>query len=296
MLGIAIALSLAAGQQVELKFNTGAGAKHQVDVASEVSIEIQAVDRENPAAAPRKRDVTTRLREVYVQEIAAADNGVATRFTLQCQKSQTEREGSDIKATGLQNTPRQGKTILVVRDAKGHAVTVGTEPGTSQDAYVGRWEAIGAILPNRKAGLNDTWKVAGADKIGALLFVAPLPRPPGPDEEAPSEVKPAAPQGDLECKVVKVEGETATIQFAGTLSADPSEDAKLTLGLSGTLVFDGARGRPVSLQIKGDLSFTRTVYEDEFRPEIQSEFRVYCGTISVRSKKCEVALAFKDAE
>lgn len=296
MLGIAIALSLTAGQQVDLKLNTGVGAKYQVDVASEVSIEIQAIDRENPEATPRKRGVTTRLKETYLQDIQGADNGMATRIFLECLNSQMEREGDDIKSAGLQNTPRHGKKILVVRDAKNHAVTVDAKPGTSQDNYVGRWEAIGAILPNRKAGVNDAWKVSGADKIGALLFVAPLPRPPAPGEEAPSEVKPPAPKGDLDCKVTKVEGEMATIQFSGTVTADPSEDAKLTLGVSGTMVFDSKRGRPVSLQIKGDLNFTRTVYEEEFRPEMQTEVRVKCGTITVRSKKCEAVLAFKDSE
>jgi hypothetical protein len=280
VLGTAFILAVAGAAQVPLKPLTAVGDRIRVDVHSELSITMDSADRENR----RHREITQRLNESYVMTVDQTLAGMAGRFSLVCTKSATEREGSDIKATGLVKTPRDGKTIIVTRTKEGgHAVTVETTPGGPQDSHVGRWEEIGALLPaSGSARLNDRWQIAGAERIGALAFFS-------------AGAKPAPTDGELTCQVVKIEGETATISIAGTLRSAPSEDDRLTLNVNGTLVFDGSKGRPVSLAVTGALELNRNVVEEEYRPETLSTYRVPCGTITVRSTKWESSVTFSEA-
>jgi hypothetical protein len=262
--------------QVELKPQCKTGSEYRVDVTSELVVDIVVEDREHFGTTQRKQTVSTTLNESFLQKIAEARDGRAVRFTLVCEKSVSERSGTGIEATGLVPTSRHGKTILVTRDALGHSVMIGTESAGAEASYVGRWEGIADMLPSGSKKTGDKWPTPWS----ALGFLSS------------SAVASKLEGKDAECTLTAFDGATATIQFQGQLKASPTKQESITIDLKGTLIFNVAAGRPVSLTAEGSLALDRKVIEKEFRPEIDEYVLIEAGTLSVRSSKWNSSVAF----
>jgi hypothetical protein len=270
MWGILLA---ALAQQVEFKPRADVGAILRVELKAELELDVISVDREQPA---RKVSVASQLQEVFQQEITEAAGGQAVRASITCERSVWERREKDAPSSGPVPTDRQGKSFELHRGAAGGALTKAGKRADPEDAHVGRWEDVAGLLPTGKVGQGDRWKKPAE----ALSFLV-------------SGGAAARTTGELDCTLTRVEGDRATIEFAGTIGRAPTEQETVSLRLNGSLVFNVATGRPESLGVGGDLAIDRAILTRERRPEEGDElYPVQAGTLVVRSRKWQASLKF----
>lgn len=272
MLGMLLALMLAVpAQQVEFKPRADVGSEVRVEIHSYLEFDLMSSDREGR----HQRTIRTRLDETYLQTIKKVKNKRATLMTLVCERSTTEREGSNLRASGLVKTDRHGRRITVSREGTDHTVTIEGIPAKSDAAYIGRWEDIAQLLPSGAVSVGDKWR----REFSSLTFLTAG----GANTDA---------NGTLSCTLSKVENQTATVHFEGTLTSAPSETETSTLKVEGDLEFNLDAGRPVSLTLTGSLSIDRTVIDEEYRPEEDEIYFINVGTIELRSKSWSAGIKF----
>ena len=289
MLGILIASALA--QEVDLSYLPKANEKTQVEINTALDYRVHSEDREKTL----KRDVTSSLRELYIQEVTSQNQDGPTGLTLDCTRSFFSRTADDGVGNVAANTHRHKQRLTVSRSDGAYKVMIGDAAGTALDGHVGRWLDFAALLPpTGRAARGDVWQPP-MNKLSGLL-IQTKPRSRVDKKEIEAEFAEAKVAGSISCTLASLDGDVATIGFTGTLTASSSEDETVTVKIeSGELKFSTSAHGPVSLTIKGSISIERTVVEEEYRKDVMLTYRTKAGTIRIDSTKWESTIGFSPA-
>jgi hypothetical protein len=122
--------------------------------------------------------------------------------------------------------------------------------------------------------VGDQWIVE--KDAAALISVAKL-----------AELKGAQLVGSLK----SVEGTKATISFKGDIEGKTTDGAQIKVSVTdGEMVFDTARGRPVSIRITGGFESSKDVIQNYVKPGEETPVPEKIGEIKTKTRKLEVRI------
>jgi hypothetical protein len=258
----AIALSLQAA---------GSGDKAVVKIESTVELDILVRDGNGES---------TKLLNLLRKDVYAQERLDARSLRIQCSSSKLQRSGTDLpleeKATAL-----SGKTFMATRTDAGWNVR--DEKGGSAPAegsQLGAWNDLVRILPvggNVQAG--GKWSV-DVKEILPLLY-------PGVLTEG---------AGRLDCVCQSLDGGRANITLSGSITGKGGDDGTTAVSLtvkSGTLIYDTAKNRPVSLMFVGALETSTDMVEVLRKSNTNEEERRKVGELTVKSRRLEAVFTFE---
>jgi hypothetical protein len=241
-------------------------------VKVESTLEVDIVVRDGSGEA-------TKLLNVSRKDQFSQERVDARTVRLKVVSSRVQRSGTD---TPLEEkaSPLAGNTYVATRTDAGWNVqdaAGGAAPVEGQ--HLGAWNDMVRILPpGGSVSAGAKWTVDSKE-------ILPLIYPGGMTEG----------QGRLECTCQSVEGGRANIMVTGTMSgkgADPNTLVTLAVK-TGTLIYDTARNRPVSLILSGSLESATDMVELIRKPNTNEEERRKVGEISLKSRRLEAVLSFE---
>jgi hypothetical protein len=254
-----------------------AGDKLSVAVDSELDLDIEIRD----GTGESKRVLNVVRREKFAQEVLEAAEGKARAVRIQVLSSTAQKSGTDTPISAEKPTSLNGATLTAMRSPAGWSVKDANGATPAQEGQaLGAWNDAYRLLPSGEAKAGASWEVEARDALALL---------------SPTAIREA--QGKLSCKCEAADGGRVAVAFSGTLKGKARDESVVELTLTvaqGQLIYDVAKGRPVSLKVAGSV---QTIYDmvDVFRrPNEEIEERRKVGEIVVKSRKMESSFTFGD--
>ncbi len=260
-------------------FAQNAKAGDTMTVSAESTLHLDVVVRDGKGETTNQLQLVR--KEKFAQEVLEAAGGKPTSVRVQCVASTLQKSGSNIQLE-VAPTALAGKTYVstlsggnwVVKGADGGATPAGGET-------LGGWNAVTALLPaGGPPQQGAQWTVEGA-VLSSLVY--------------PSGLKEKESAGQLACTCASVADGKATITFTGQVSGKAMNEAVVVLAVrKGVLVYDLAKGRPVSLTVSGAVSTSLDIVDRYRKPNDPTEEEVRkIGEINTRSRRMEATFSFE---
>lgn len=266
MLTLLLALQAAVGQSTT------------VTVESSIDMDILVRD----GLGENRRVLSLVRKEKFAQEVAELSDGQPRSLKLKVLSSTLQRSGTDIPIE-VRPTQLSGKAFLSVRTGDGWSArdTAGGAPPI-EALHLGAWNDVSRLLPKDAPQAGASWQVDGRDFLSVFY-------PMGLAEAV----------GKLECSCEAVEGGKATIAFKGQIQGRAKDEAvtKLVLDVkAGRLVYDVAKGRPVSFNLSASIESVNDQVEVFRKPGTtgaNEEERRKVGEILAKSARLDVVMSFE---
>jgi hypothetical protein len=216
-----------------LALQAAVGQTSTVTVDSSMDMDILVRD----GLGENRRVLSLVRKEKFAQEVTELAEGKARSVKVKVLSSTLQRSGTDIPIE-VKPTQLAGKTFASTRTGDGWSARDATGGAPPIEAlHLGAWNEAFRILPKDTAQVGANWQVDGRDFLSVFY-------PMGLAEAV----------GKLDCSCEAVEGNRVTVAFKGQIQGRPKDEAvtKLLLEVkSGKLVYDTAKGQPVSLSVSG---------------------------------------------
>jgi len=252
------------------------GERTTIKIESTFELDIVSKSVQDPDASTTRQMSYVRTQE-FVQTVREVENGAIKAFDVSCLAAKCQRSGTNQNPV-TDTSEIEGKNFVVSRGEKGRTVRLETGEAPPADAAgVGAWEDCAKLLPSGEAKEGAAW-TADAAGLGGLIAVPDLPTP----------------SGSFDIKIEKMADGRAELVFTGKLEGKTSKgyDAKMTI-TEGRLVFDVAKGRPVSLTVVGSLEAAKDISQKVARANELKQVDEKVGEVRVTSRKLEVKVEFR---
>jgi hypothetical protein len=252
------------------------GERISVKIDSTFELDIVSRSVQDPDASTTRQMSYVRTQE-FQQVVREVENGAAKAWEISCSAAKLQRSGTNL-APVSESSEIEGKTFVVSRGEKGRVVRLESGEAAPADAAgLGAWEDCAKLLPTGEAKEGAAW-TADAAGLGGLIAVPDL----------------ATPTGSFDIKIDKMADGRAELVFTGKLEGKTVKgyDAKVTI-TEGRLVFDVAKGRPVSLSVAGSLEAGKDITQKVARANELKQVDEKVGEVRVTSRKLEVKVEFR---
>jgi hypothetical protein len=253
-----------------------AGDRTEIKIESTIELDIVTRSLQESEAGQTRQLAYVRTMECtqIVQSIA---EGGAPVWRVTVGAAKLQRSGTNM-APVTDASEIENKTYIIAKTEKGRVVkSENGDPAPGDALGLGAWEDFEKLLPMGEPKEGATWTVDSA-AVAALISMPDL----------------AAPTGMFEAKLESAADGKMTVFFSGALEGKTSKgfDTKLKVA-EGRLVFDMAKGRPVSLAITGSLEAKKDINQKVARTKELRQVDEKVGDVEVKSRKLEVKAEFK---
>ena len=253
-----------------------AGDRTEIRIESTFDLDIVTRSiQEAEAGSTRQLNFVRTLECSQTVQEAQAD-GAAT-YRVVCGAAKLQRSGTN-QAPVTEASVIENQSFVVTRTEKGRTVKdANGDPAHADAAGLGAWEDCLKLLPAGEPKEGATWTVDAA-AIASFINIPDVPTP----------------TGTFEAKLEKLADGRAVVAFSGTLEGKSVKgfDTKLKIA-EGRLVFDLAKGRPVSLTVAGSLEASKDINQKVARPNELRQVDEKVGEVKVTTRKLEVKAEFK---
>jgi len=261
----------------KLEFKAPAlGDRAEIRIESTFELDVESTSIQEPDAKISKQLSFVRTQE-FSQVVQELQNGAVKSHRITCSTAKLQRSGTNL-APVTETSEIEGQIFVVTRGEKGRSVRLDNGDSAPVDADgLGAWEEVAKLLPTGEAKEGATWKVDAAGLAG-LISVPDLPTP----------------TGSFDVKIEKMAEGQALLVFTGTLEGKTVKgfDTKVTIA-DGRLVFDIAKGRPVSFTVAGSLEATKEINQKVAKANELRQVDEKVGQVAVKSRKLEVKVEFR---
>lgn len=208
-------------------------------------------------ADTKTSEVSLVTKEKFTHEVV-----LPNRVRIVCESSSTRRNANDIP------NPASGKTFYL--DSSGGKRSVQTDEGNPfEDPFadhLGRWLDVGAVLPPNEVAKGDTW-TSDLSSLGRTVdFNFELPAL------------------QVQCTLEDVKDNLATIRFKWDYDGK-SKGKALVVSMTGDLVMDIAKKRPVTIRFNGSFTETEDMIEIGRNANDRTSEQNKLGTVKIECKR-----------
>ncbi|HEY3225385.1 MAG TPA: hypothetical protein VGK61_00155 [Planctomycetota bacterium] len=252
------------------------GDRSEIRIESTFELDVVSTSIQDPEAKVTKQLSYVRTQE-FSQVVQEVLNGSVKSHRVTCATAKLQRSGTNL-APVTETSEIEGQIFVVSRGEKGRSVRLDNGDPAPVDADgLGAWEEIAKLLPQGEAKEGATWKVDAA-ALSGLISIPDLPTP----------------TGSFDVKLEKLAGGQAVLVFTGTLQGKTVKGFDTTVTVTeGRLVFDTAKGRPVSLTVAGSLEATKVINQKVAKANELRQVDEPVGQVKVTSRKLEVKVEFR---
>ncbi|MBI2930394.1 MAG: hypothetical protein HYY16_01975 [Planctomycetes bacterium] len=270
-----LASSWAYAQEVKLEARPNSvGDRAEIRIESTLDLDINIKDSE----PDRTLQITQVRTDRLTQEVTAVQDGAGLVLKVNCTASEVERAQTNLPRQ-RETTAIHGQTFVVKRTLGTPTVVEMADgsPPVNGAETLGGWEDFVLLLPDKEVLVGEEWEVTKS--ISSLLSVANM-----------AETKTVSLVASLE----SVQESKALIVLRGEFEGKARDGASIRVSITdGKMSFDVTRGRPIFIEIKGELEAMKDVVHLYNKPGTPVKIPEKIGEIKTKSRKLEVRIDFE---